>query len=228
MLPPVFAEDRVLIPRQRACPRAPDDEPRPDHDHWPQFRHSGSGMRSGARLAPRTWTHRRRELHPAPRRTDTGSRHAANATEPGARQQGGRASDRLLAGRPMPAGRQHYRLVARTHGLIQLSRAHPVSQLRGVRVPRSSARSNPPAPARLAPSSLEEISHRGSRAGTVWIGGSEREHVTDVDRGGSQARRKPHRRGAFRPWARLVSNQRPLACEASALPLSYAPEAGRV
>src|ERR1039457_4772081 len=25
-------------------------------------------------------------------------------------------------------------------------------------------------------------------------------------------------------WARLVSNQRPLACEASALPLSYAPE----
>lgn len=24
-------------------------------------------------------------------------------------------------------------------------------------------------------------------------------------------------------WARLVSNQRPLACEASALPLSYAP-----
>jgi hypothetical protein len=25
------------------------------------------------------------------------------------------------------------------------------------------------------------------------------------------------------PWARLVSNQRPLACEASALPLSYAP-----
>jgi hypothetical protein len=35
--------------------------------------------------------------------------------------------------------------------------------------------------------------------------------------------------GAVRPdlpflrWARLVSNQRPLACEASALPLSYAP-----
>jgi hypothetical protein len=27
-------------------------------------------------------------------------------------------------------------------------------------------------------------------------------------------------------WARLVSNQRPLACEASALPLSYAPWAG--
>jgi hypothetical protein len=26
-------------------------------------------------------------------------------------------------------------------------------------------------------------------------------------------------------WARLVSNQRPLACEASALPLSYAPGA---
>jgi hypothetical protein len=25
-------------------------------------------------------------------------------------------------------------------------------------------------------------------------------------------------------WARLGSNQRPLACEASALPLSYAPE----
>ncbi len=29
----------------------------------------------------------------------------------------------------------------------------------------------------------------------------------------------------FSPWARLVSNQRPLACEASALPLSYAPGA---
>ena len=28
---------------------------------------------------------------------------------------------------------------------------------------------------------------------------------------------------AFLRWARLVSNQRPLACEASALPLSYAP-----
>ncbi len=27
-------------------------------------------------------------------------------------------------------------------------------------------------------------------------------------------------------WARLVSNQRPLACEASALPLSYAPGSG--
>src|SRR6476646_5338774 len=27
-----------------------------------------------------------------------------------------------------------------------------------------------------------------------------------------------------REWARLGSNQRPLACEASALPLSYAPE----
>jgi hypothetical protein len=29
--------------------------------------------------------------------------------------------------------------------------------------------------------------------------------------------------GAFLLWARLGSNQRPLACEASALPLSYAP-----
>ena len=27
----------------------------------------------------------------------------------------------------------------------------------------------------------------------------------------------------YTQWARLVSNQRPLACEASALPLSYAP-----
>jgi hypothetical protein len=36
-------------------------------------------------------------------------------------------------------------------------------------------------------------------------------------------RRKPRRCGAFLWWARLVSNQRPLACEASALPLSYAP-----
>ena len=31
---------------------------------------------------------------------------------------------------------------------------------------------------------------------------------------------------AFLRWARLVSNQRPLACEASALPLSYAPGTG--
>ena len=29
-------------------------------------------------------------------------------------------------------------------------------------------------------------------------------------------------------WARLVSNQRPLACEASALPLSYAPGRARI
>jgi hypothetical protein len=29
-------------------------------------------------------------------------------------------------------------------------------------------------------------------------------------------------------WARVVSNHRPLACEASALPLSYAPEGGRI
>jgi hypothetical protein len=34
------------------------------------------------------------------------------------------------------------------------------------------------------------------------------------------------RRGIPRAWARLVSNQRPLACEASALPLSYAPGTG--
>jgi integrase len=32
----------------------------------------------------------------------------------------------------------------------------------------------------------------------------------------------------FPEWARLGSNQRPLACEASALPLSYAPETGTV
>ena len=31
-----------------------------------------------------------------------------------------------------------------------------------------------------------------------------------------------------RRWARQVLNLRPLACEASALPLSYAPESGRV
>jgi hypothetical protein len=37
------------------------------------------------------------------------------------------------------------------------------------------------------------------------------------------AKRKPRCTGAFLRWARLVSNQRPLACEASALPLSYAP-----
>jgi hypothetical protein len=44
----------------------------------------------------------------------------------------------------------------------------------------------------------------------------------------SEARLTPRlraRNGLIKPnsWARLVSNQRPLACEASALPLSYAP-----
>ena len=34
---------------------------------------------------------------------------------------------------------------------------------------------------------------------------------------------KPRLSGVLSRWARLVSNQRPLACEASALPLSYAP-----
>jgi hypothetical protein len=31
-----------------------------------------------------------------------------------------------------------------------------------------------------------------------------------------------------REWARVVSNHRPLACEASALPLSYAPGKGTI
>ena len=34
-------------------------------------------------------------------------------------------------------------------------------------------------------------------------------------------------RRAGSPWARVVSNHRPLACEASALPLSYAPSVWR-
>jgi hypothetical protein len=37
-------------------------------------------------------------------------------------------------------------------------------------------------------------------------------------------KRRKARFQAFSQWARLGSNQRPLACEASALPLSYAPE----
>ncbi len=45
--------------------------------------------------------------------------------------------------------------------------------------------------------------------------------------GGSSARTPPTlAAGRLGPWARLVSNQRPLACEASALPLSYAPGNG--
>src|SRR3954471_9340147 len=44
-------------------------------------------------------------------------------------------------------------------------------------------------------------------------------------RGGSQALRKEETApwSGLRRWARRVSNLRPLACEASALPLSYAP-----
>ena len=46
-----------------------------------------------------------------------------------------------------------------------------------------------------------------------------------ASRGADPAGFVPVRGGAgiTRRWARLVSNQRPLACEASALPLSYAP-----
>src|SRR5207253_3209936 len=40
-------------------------------------------------------------------------------------------------------------------------------------------------------------------------------------------RTAPRQRVGDLEWARLVSNQRPLACEASALPLSYAPGHGR-
>src|SRR3954469_9403467 len=39
--------------------------------------------------------------------------------------------------------------------------------------------------------------------------------------------RNPRIGGGFGRWARRVSNLRPLACEASALPLSYAPSGGR-
>ena len=35
--------------------------------------------------------------------------------------------------------------------------------------------------------------------------------------------KKGHNCGPLQGWARVVSNHRPLACEASALPLSYAP-----
>src|SRR3712207_3630852 len=44
-------------------------------------------------------------------------------------------------------------------------------------------------------------------------------HLSTTESQGRKARRS----GPFDSWARLVSNQRPLACEASALPLSYAP-----
>ena len=43
---------------------------------------------------------------------------------------------------------------------------------------------------------------------------------------GGPFKQKPRRSGASSEWARLGSNQRPLACEASALPLSYAPGRG--
>ena len=43
-------------------------------------------------------------------------------------------------------------------------------------------------------------------------------------RGRPRERRKPRRCRASGRWARRVSNLRPLACEASALPLSYAPQ----
>src|ERR1700753_2719414 len=45
-------------------------------------------------------------------------------------------------------------------------------------------------------------------------------------RGGASVAAKTRQLSAVsRLWARVVSNQRPLACEASALPLSYAPGA---
>ena len=56
---------------------------------------------------------------------------------------------------------------------------------------------------------------RGARGGLVMFGVCSESRVTDRSRQCSDR--------ASKPWARLVSNQRPLACEASALPLSYAP-----
>ncbi len=144
MLPPVFAEDRLLIPGQRACPCPPDDEPRPDHDplaavpalaqRHPSVRvlasHREGGLIGGVNLT----------LRPAGRTLDR--RHAANATEPGARQQGGRASDRLLAGRRCPPVASINAWWLEYTDCFELSRARPVSRLRGGRVSRSSARSN--------------------------------------------------------------------------------------
>ncbi len=44
-----------------------------------------------------------------------------------------------------------------------------------------------------------------------------------LDRGREREADSPLNEARKRRWARLGSNQRPLACEASALPLSYAP-----
>lgn len=54
--------------------------------------------------------------------------------------------------------------------------------------------------------------------GTLWA--RARQHV---NRSGDVTTRKYRDFLAFQRWARVVSNHRPLACEASALPLSYAP-----
>src|SRR5947207_2647972 len=47
--------------------------------------------------------------------------------------------------------------------------------------------------------------------------------IETTARNASGASRENQPDAATSKWARLVSNQRPLACEASALPLSYAP-----
>src|SRR4051794_41657921 len=54
--------------------------------------------------------------------------------------------------------------------------------------------------------------------GTLWA--RKRAATAMLER---KRREIPRCRAGSEGWARLVSNQRPLACEASALPLSYAP-----
>ena len=63
------------------------------------------------------------------------------------------------------------------------------------------------------------IGHHWAPAGRMTPGAAAR--------GRPRGRRKPRGRGASGGWARRVSNLRPLACEASALPLSYAPGRGK-
>ena len=66
------------------------------------------------------------------------------------------------------------------------------------------------------------MANQGTSA-ILWDGMDENRSLCDNSFTKSLILGSSARRQEVAGWARLVSNQRPLACEASALPLSYAP-----
>ena len=73
-----------------------------------------------------------------------------------------------------------------------------------------------------APGRCFEDASAGSERAALGSGKCSRASVWSGPALSCEPKRRQSRR--FGEWARLVSNQRPLACEASALPLSYAPQ----